>query len=726
MRWDLRSYLLIFVLASLPAPALTAGKESFKTVVKDKNGKPVPGVTLSVLSGGKKFGAGVSDANGEVNVPLNLASVPAGQSMEMVVRKCHHEGGTTTTETILAPAGAQVPDGENCDDRVAGVFPWPGHGGSVVSTNVDDLTLTVQQGAASIPAQAPTTSGQATTSNFSAESSGSGVCTVSTTITPTLRREGLTELTGDILLRCTAAPAEPSPNASGTPESTPTLNLKLNVVASVSSGQSGKDAIFVIEQAPAANTTLPDGHSSKTDSVLSGSTVTYTGIPRSTSDIKITDIRITATTPSSDPPLSGIDLNFSSVTVDYPVQFIPPVISIHLEALDKSGGVPAAGAFTTETLNKMANSLQPGDSSIFFGGTSSTQQQPSGGYTVTRRSEDGNIKEITNYGPGNQIISKSTTIVPPFEPGGPTRSTTTTVLASGGKYVEEGGGEYFVVTAYDSSGTAFATQEITVHSSFVEVSTSSNSKPQRETSSTPWDGKSTLDLGNIIDKIKSDFIANTQAEMNAASGVSPTAAANPASATAPASKPLFWWQAGGGLGANFFSSVNSCGPLLSVVPDAACHAADRAFGFDIEGQIGVTPYFAGSFSYNNFQSIDRNATAPALDEHSSFHSQFETITGRLILPIGPISVFGEGGVAFAQNHLKEVQSASTGSSSGSLTTSFHVNTTSPTVGGGAQFNLSKHFSIGARVQYFHAEKGPVLNEHNLTTVGTVTFHDFFR
>jgi len=184
---------------------------------------------------------------------------------------------------------------------------------------------------------------------------------------------------------------------------------------------------------------------------------------------------------------------------------------------------------------------------------------------------------------------------------------------------------------------------------------------------------------------------------------------------------LFWEQVGVGLGAKKFSSVNNCSSILSVIPGAACRAQDNSSGFGVEGAVGFTPYVAASVGYFNFGSIHRMATAPTLAENSSFHTQFETITGRAILPIGRFSFFADGGVAFWQNHLKENQGVGSGSTFTTVTTSFNINGTSPTVGGGFQYNPCRHFGVGADVKYFHAKKAPALNESDLEAVAMFNF-----
>ena len=137
MNTVLRLLLLAAIFPSVAPSLPAADQNSFQVVAKGKDGKPKPGVTLAVLSGGNKFSAGVTDDNGQQSVPLSAGNIPAGTQMKTVVRKCRHEDGSETTEIFFLPADAQVPPQKNCDDHVAGDFPWPGKGGAVVNVNVD-------------------------------------------------------------------------------------------------------------------------------------------------------------------------------------------------------------------------------------------------------------------------------------------------------------------------------------------------------------------------------------------------------------------------------------------------------------------------------------------------------------------------------------------------------------------------------------------------------------
>ena len=138
----MKSILQVTLLASVwvltQAPVLAADQNSFQVVAKDKDGNPKPGITLSVLSGGNKFSAGVTDSNGEQTVPLSLGNVPSNEKMQIVVRRCRHADGTATVEILILPADARIPPMENCDDQIAGVIPWPEHGGAVVTVNLLD------------------------------------------------------------------------------------------------------------------------------------------------------------------------------------------------------------------------------------------------------------------------------------------------------------------------------------------------------------------------------------------------------------------------------------------------------------------------------------------------------------------------------------------------------------------------------------------------------------
>jgi opacity protein-like surface antigen len=186
----------------------------------------------------------------------------------------------------------------------------------------------------------------------------------------------------------------------------------------------------------------------------------------------------------------------------------------------------------------------------------------------------------------------------------------------------------------------------------------------------------------------------------------------------PPKSRFFWGQVGFGLGANKFSSVNNCSSILSVIPGAACRAQDSSVGFSVEGVFGVTPYVAVAGGFNKFGDTHRTATALTFNENSLFHTRSETIMGRAILPIGPFSLYGQGGVAFWQDHLKETEGLGSGSTFSTVTTRFNVNGTSLAYGGGLQYYPCPHFGVGADLKYIHEKKGPVLNESNVEAVAT--------
>jgi hypothetical protein len=147
MRTVLLRVLLALLLALTPASALTADGNSFNLAAKDKDGNPVPGVTLSLLSGGNKFSAGVTGANGKQTVPLDLGNFQPNNDVRVVVRKCNRDDGTVTWEIVILPPGTQLPPQEKCEDRAAGFFLWPDHGGATVTVNLDASTLAVVPGA---------------------------------------------------------------------------------------------------------------------------------------------------------------------------------------------------------------------------------------------------------------------------------------------------------------------------------------------------------------------------------------------------------------------------------------------------------------------------------------------------------------------------------------------------------------------------------------------------
>lgn len=140
IRGILRQGLLTLLAGVTLCSTAVAEKNRFKVVAKDKDGNPVPGVTLTVLSSGK-FGAGVTGTAGEGTVSNGLSSMSSGTSVRTVVRKCHQADGTVTAEAFFLAPGAQLPPSDkNCDDHEAGGFPLPAGGETVVNVNVDRYT----------------------------------------------------------------------------------------------------------------------------------------------------------------------------------------------------------------------------------------------------------------------------------------------------------------------------------------------------------------------------------------------------------------------------------------------------------------------------------------------------------------------------------------------------------------------------------------------------------
>jgi len=173
MRTVLQRVLLVLLFVLTLPPVLAAASHSFNVIVKDRNGNPVPGVTLSVLSGGKKFIPAVTDANGGHSISLP-ESFQDNADVRVVVRKCRRENGMTTTEILFLQPGAPLPPQENCDDYPAGFFLPPDHDGAVVTVNDVDTpmpTVAIEAGARTagggaapprfkpMPAWGPTVSG---------------------------------------------------------------------------------------------------------------------------------------------------------------------------------------------------------------------------------------------------------------------------------------------------------------------------------------------------------------------------------------------------------------------------------------------------------------------------------------------------------------------------------------------------------------------------------------
>jgi hypothetical protein len=78
------------------------------------------------------------------------------------------------------------------------------------------------------------------------------VCTASAAVTPTLRHEGFTELTGDILLQCTGAPgATPTPAGTPIPQADISVSLSAPVTSRILSGNATEALLLVDDPSPA-------------------------------------------------------------------------------------------------------------------------------------------------------------------------------------------------------------------------------------------------------------------------------------------------------------------------------------------------------------------------------------------------------------------------------------------------------------------------------------------
>ena len=90
----------------------------------------------------------------------------------------------------------------------------------------------------------------------SAQSSGPQVsCTVSATVTPTLRHEGLTELIGDILLTCQPVPGHPLITTGNVPQADISVTLG-GYTLSTSTVGGGLDALLLVDDPTPANQTV--------------------------------------------------------------------------------------------------------------------------------------------------------------------------------------------------------------------------------------------------------------------------------------------------------------------------------------------------------------------------------------------------------------------------------------------------------------------------------------
>jgi hypothetical protein len=225
---------------------------------------------------------------------------------------------------------------------------------------------------------------------------------------------------------------------------------------------------------------------------------------------------------------------------------------------------------------------------------------------------------------------------------------------------------------------------------------------------------------NCNDHVAGDFPwpANGGAVVNVNVDRGTPAAANAAAPRpfAPSPKPLFWGQIGVGIGVGAPNSLNDCEPFNQEFLTSPCTATRHAFTFDVGGQLGITPFFAAGGEYFRIGSFDRKGTTPTFLEQSSGQTQFGSFMGRGIIPIGPVSLFGEGGVAVWRTNLTEHQTV--GSSTTPITTKLTVNGVSPAFGVGTDVRLSKHFGFGAHYIYFEQQKAVDTHYH----VGVAEFN----
>jgi hypothetical protein len=184
---------------------------------------------------------------------------------------------------------------------------------------------------------------------------------------------------------------------------------------------------------------------------------------------------------------------------------------------------------------------------------------------------------------------------------------------------------------------------------------------------------------------------------------------------APSPNSLFWGQVGAGVGVGAGNSLNDCDPFNQVFLNSPCTATNRELTFNVGGQVGITPFFALSGEYFHIDTFDRKATAPTFLEQSSGETQFGSFMGRGIIPLGPVSLFGEGGVAVWRTNVTEHQTLA--SSTTPITTKLTVNGVSPAGGIGVDFRLSKHFGIEAEYVYFEQQKSVDSHYH----VGVIGF-----
>jgi len=172
-------------------------------------------------------------------------------------------------------------------------------------------------------------------------------------------------------------------------------------------------------------------------------------------------------------------------------------------------------------------------------------------------------------------------------------------------------------------------------------------------------------------------------------------------------------QAGGGIGLDILSGVNSCAAITATFSGATCSTGNKSFAFDVGAALTFLKYFALEGTYLRGNTTTRSASASSFSATDSAQPQYQTINGTVGWPLGRFRIFGGGGINFYQFHFTEVQSQTT--------QHFNVNGHGPMATGGVQIGISHRVAVQIRDDYLIANSQTPLDAHDNKVMFRVIF-----
>lgn len=163
---------------------------------------------------------------------------------------------------------------------------------------------------------------------------------------------------------------------------------------------------------------------------------------------------------------------------------------------------------------------------------------------------------------------------------------------------------------------------------------------------------------------------------------------------------LIGLQAGGGIGLDSLSGVNSCS--APGVIRSGCSTSDKAFAFDVGADLLVLKYFQVSGAYIRGNSTNRTVGASGSSSATDqTQPQNESITFGPRFPIGPVTLFAGGGLNFFQYHFTETANQTT--------SHFDVSGYGASADGGVQVRIDNRIAVQAVYRYLAATSEPTVN-----------------